>query len=302
MSVVVADDVAQQLARRGPVVAFESTVFSTLGLPHPHNGEALRRAHDIVREAGAVPAMTAVLDGVARIGVGEQEWERILSASAKVAERDISTAIGLGLAVGVTTVSASVALAAAAGIEVFATGGIGGVHVGAAQTGDISADLGALARHPVVTVSAGAKSFLDLGRTLEHLEMLSVPVVGWGTNRLPAFTALDGGHELPVIVESAEQAAAVARARFNPALGQPGGLLVAVAPPTPLDPEVAAQANRDAEAAADAAGVTGAARTPFVLERVAAVTGGASVAANIDLVANNARVAAEIAVALSEAE
>lgn len=293
------DDVAAQLAAGGPVVALESTVFSTLGLPHPHNADALERAHHTVRDAGAVPAMTAVLDGVARVGVAESEWERILEADAKVAERDLAIAVGLGLSVGVTTVSASVALAAAAGIRVFATGGIGGVHVGAADSGDISADLGALARHPVLTVSAGAKSFLDLGRTLEHLEMLSVPVLGWGTERLPAFTALDGGYALPQRIESAADAAAIAQARFDPALGEPGGLLVAVPPPTPLDAEVAAKANQAAEAAADAAGITGAARTPYVLEQVALASGGASVAANIDLVANNASVAAEIAVALS---
>jgi len=299
MSLVILDEVATQLGSAGPVVALESTVFSTLGLPRPHNEQALRHAHEVVRQAGAIPAMTAVLDGTARIGVAEADWERILDADTKVAERDLATAVGLGLDVGVTTVSASVALAAAAGVSVFATGGIGGVHVGAAETGDISADLGALARHPVVTVSAGAKSFLDLGRTLEHLEMLSVPVLGWGTDRLPAFTALDGGYDLPTTVASAEQAAAIARARFDPTLGQPGGMLVAVPPPNPLDPGLAAQANSEAEAAADAAGITGAARTPYVLEQVANLTGGASVAANIDLVANNAKVAAQIAVALT---
>lgn len=294
--IVVLPEVQAALDEGRPVVAMESTVFSTLGLPVPHNADAIEQSHAAVRSAGAVPAMTAVLDGHARVGVDPADWPRILTATAKVAERDLAIAIGLDYAVGVTTVSASVALAAAAGIRVFATGGIGGVHADAASSGDISADLGAIARYPVVTVSAGAKSFLDLPRTLEHLETLSVPVLGYQIDRFPAFTALDSGLEIPKRIESAAQAAAIASARFDLAMG---GMLVAVAPPVPLDADVASEANAAAEAAADAAGIIGAARTPFVLGQIADSTDGASVPANIALVINNADVAGAIAVALA---
>lgn len=292
---IIIPEVQAALDADQPVVAFESTVFSTLGLPPPHNRMAIERAHAEVRSLGVVPAMTAVLDGTGRVGVEPHEWDRILTATEKIAARDLPVAVGLGFEVGVTTVSASLVIAAAAGIRVFATGGIGGVHADASTSGDISADLGSLAEYPVVTVSAGAKSFLDLGRTLEHLEMLSVPVLGYGTDRFPAFTALDSGLPVPRRVDSPDAAAAVARARF--AMGM-GGMLVAVPPPTPLDDSVARAANASAEAAADAAGIVGAARTPYVLEQVAIATDGASIAANIDLVVNNARVAAEIALAL----
>ena len=278
-----------------PVVALESTVFSTLGLPVPHNEQALSAAHEVVRSGGAVPAMTAVIDGVAMVGVADEHWPRILTATSKVAERDLAISIATGLGVGVTTVSASVALAAAAGVGVFATGGIGGVHRESHLTGDVSADLGAIARHPVVTVSPGAKSFLDLPQTIERLETLSVPVIGFGTDRLPAFTALDSGVDLLVSMDDPVLIAEVARSRR--ALGQ-GGMLVAVPPPSPIDTAESDRVTAAAEAAADEAGVSGPARTPWILGHIAELTEGRSVAANIDLVANNARVATQIAAAL----
>ncbi|MGA1261581.1 MAG: pseudouridine-5'-phosphate glycosidase, partial [Ilumatobacteraceae bacterium] len=173
----VSPEVADALADQRAVVALESTIFSNLGLPSPANREALTRCIAAVRAAGAVPAVTAVLDGVARVGLVDHEHDRILGAARKVAERDLAVAIGESWQFGATTVSASLALAARVGVQVFATGGIGGVHRGAELHGDVSADLPALARHSVVTVSAGAKSFLDLPRTLEMLETLSVPVI-----------------------------------------------------------------------------------------------------------------------------
>ena len=185
--------VADALGTRRAVVALESTIFSHLGLPSPSNAEALHGCLAAIRDHGATPAITAVIDGVERVGLADKEHPLILGPARKAAERDLSVAVGQRWAVGATTVSASVALAARAGVKVFATGGIGGVHRGAEETGDISADLGAIARHPVVTVSAGAKAFLDLPRTLEHLEMLGVPVIGFECDEFPAFTVRSSG-------------------------------------------------------------------------------------------------------------
>ena len=188
LSVRIDDEVADALSANRAVVALESTIFSHLGLPSPANAQALAGCLGAIRGHGAVPAITAILDGVPRVGIAEHEHERILGAARKMSEREIAAAIAQRWAFGATTVSAALCLAARAGIGVFATGGIGGVHRGAQDSGDISADLGAIARYPVVTVCAGAKSFLDLPRTLEHLEMLSVPVIGFGTAEFPAFT------------------------------------------------------------------------------------------------------------------
>ena len=183
----VGEEVSDALAGHRRVVALESTIFSGLGLPSPANRECLDRCVTAVRDGGSVPALSAVIDGVAVVGVDESDLDRVLAGTHKVAARDLARAVSSGLDVGVTTVSASLTLAARAGIEVFATGGIGGVHRSAEVTGDVSQDLVALSRHPVVTVSAGAKAFLDLARTLEYLETLGVPVAGWQTDRFPAF-------------------------------------------------------------------------------------------------------------------
>lgn len=294
---ILSDEVGDALADGRAVVALESTIFSHLGLPSPANAEALERCTAAVRAGGAVPALTAVLDGVARVGLDEAEHERILGAARKVAERDLAVALAQRWDFGATTVSASVALAAHADVAVFATGGIGGVHRGAESTGDISADLDAMAHHPVVTVSAGAKAFLDLPRTLEYLETVGVPVLGWRTHDFPAFYTRSSGLRVPHRVEDAAEVAAVHANRSRPS----SGVLVAV--PIPPADELDAE-HLDAVLAAalvecDAAGIHGAAVTPFVLARIGEATAGRSVPANLALAEHNARVAAEIAVAIA---
>jgi pseudouridine-5'-phosphate glycosidase len=280
------------------VVALESTIFSNLGLPSPANAEALRRCCAAIEAAGATPAVTAVLDGVARVGLHPDEHARILGPARKAAERDLAVAVAQSWDFGATTVSASVALAAAAGIAVFATGGIGGVHRGAELTGDVSADLDALAHHHVVTVCAGAKAFLDLARTLEYLETVGVPVLGWQHDDFPAFYTRSSGLRAPHRVDAAGEVAAVYANLTRPA----SGVLVGVPIPEPdeLDAReldrVLVRALEDAEEE----GVVGAAVTPFVLGRIAAATDGRSVPANLALAENNARVAAEVAVAIAD--
>ncbi|MCA1845083.1 MAG: pseudouridine-5'-phosphate glycosidase [Actinobacteria bacterium] len=299
----VAPLVAAALADGRPVVALESTVFSQLGLPGPAGAEARNRVYEVVQGGGAVPALTVVLDGVARVGVEDEELPWVLAADRKVAERDLVVAVAQRWPAAATTVSASLALAAAAGIGMFATGGIGGVHRDWMQTGDESADLAALARHPVVTVCAGAKSFLDLPRTLERLETLGVPVIGLGTDGgdFPAFWSRRSGWPVPHEVSTADEVAGVVRAARALAYG--GGLLV-VTPVPELDEVPFEELTPIMDAAlADAAeaGISGGAVTPFVIERIAAATGGRTVAANLALVEHNAAVAAEIAGALAAA-
>ncbi|MBJ7505131.1 MAG: pseudouridine-5'-phosphate glycosidase [Ilumatobacteraceae bacterium] len=293
----VSAEVTSALAEKRAVVALESTIFSHLGLPSPSNREALDRCLAAVRALGAVPAITAVLDGVARVGLIEAEHERILGAARKVAERDLPVAIGERWGFGATTVSASLALAARAGINVFATGGIGGVHRGAELHGDVSADLPAIARHPVVTVSAGAKSFLDLPRTLEMLETLGVPVIGYQCDDFPAFTVASSGIALQHRIDDIGVLARIARTRLD--FG--GGMLVCT--PVPMahavDAGVMNSAIERALAAAQTHGVSGPAITPMVLAAIAADTAGAAVSANLALAENNARLAAAIAVGLA---
>jgi pseudouridine-5'-phosphate glycosidase len=289
--------VADAVAANRPVVALESTIFSNLGLPSPANRDALERCVAAITDAGAVPAVTAVLDGVVRVGISDSEHERILGPARKVAERDVAVAVGQAWPFGATTVSASVAIAALAGISVFATGGIGGVHRGAELTGDISADLDALASWPVITVSAGAKAFLDLGRTLEYLETRGVPVLGWRHDDFPAFYTRSSGFRVPHRAEDAAEVARIFSARTRPMTG------MLVAAPIPVGAGLDA-ARLDGVLAgalgdADGAGIVGAAVTPFVLGRIAEATAGESVPANLALAENNAAVAAEIAVALA---
>jgi pseudouridine-5'-phosphate glycosidase len=292
---VVSEEVRTALAEGRGVVALESTIFSHLGLPSPHNAEALARCEAAIREGGAVPAVTAVLDGVARVGLEASEHERILGTARKAAARDLPVAMSQSWDFGATTVSASLTLAAAAGVGVFATGGIGGVHRGVEETGDVSADLGAIESHPVVTVCAGAKVFLDLPRTLEWLETAGVPVLGWQTDELPGFTTPTTGIPLPHRVETAEEVRAVVESIR--ALGMTTGVLVTV--PVPAEDGLdTAEIDAALTAALDDAerhGITGAAITPFVLDRIANATKGRSVPANLALAENNARVAAEIA-------
>lgn len=295
-AVRVLPEVGEALAGRHPVVALESAIFSRLGLPPPAGAEALARCLEAIREAGAVPALTAVLDGVARVGLEEAEQSRLLDATAKVAARDLPVAVARAWPVGATTVSASLALAGGAGVAVLATGGIGGVHRGVEATGDVSADLDAIAGHPVVTVSAGAKAILDLGRTLERLESLGVPVLGFGCDEFPAFWARSSGLPVPHRVDSPAEVAAVVRAARD--LGYGGGVLVAV--PVPAAHEVPLEVVEAAveAAVAEVAGRSGPWVTPLVLERVTAATGGRTTAANVALAERNAGVAAAVAAAL----
>jgi len=293
---VVDPEVAAALAAGGAVVALESTIFSNLGLPGPANADALDRCLAAVRTAGAVPAVTAVLDGVARVGLDEAEHQRVCGPARKMAERDLAVAVAQRWEYGATTVSAALALADAAGISVFATGGIGGVHRGAATTGDVSADLGAIAGHPLVTVCAGAKAFLDLPRTLEELERLGVPVLGWRHDWFPAFYTRSSGLPVPHRVESADEVAAVLVHRVRRDAGVL--LTVPIPPDAELDPTTMDASIATALADAAEADVTGASVTPYVLDRIAQVTSGHSVPANLALAENNAGVAGEVAMAL----
>ena len=285
--------VGEALAHGRPVVALESTIFSNLGLPAPANADALHRC----QAEGVEPAVTAVLDGVARVGLEPGEEERVLTATRKLAERDLAVAVAQAIEAGVTTVSATVALAHAAGIAVFATGGIGGVHRGVEFSWDISADLDALAHHPVITVCAGAKAFLDLPKTLEYLETAGVPVLGWQHDWFPAFYTRSSGLPIPHRVETAREVVAVLSNRPRPDTG------VLLTIPIPAEHELNAielQAKLDsALAAAEARGVTGAAVTPFILGQIEQETAGESIPANVALALNNARLAAVIATELA---
>ena len=299
-NVVVSEEVTDALSSGRAVVALESTIFSNLGLPSPHNSLAYEQCTAAVRDSGAVPALTTILDGRARVGILDGELDRVLSCSAKVASRDLPVALAQHWAEGVTTVSASLALSAVAGIRVFATGGIGGVHRGSEVTGDVSADLEALGRYPVACVSAGAKAFLDLARTLEYLETLGVPVVGFETDDFPAFYTRSS--HLPVAhrCDSAREAAAIVNSFES--VGHSGGVLFAVPIPAgaELDADRLGAALDTALAEVDRSGLSGPAVTPFVLGRILDATDGESIPANLALAENNARVAGAIAVELAE--
>ncbi|MCP5373393.1 MAG: pseudouridine-5'-phosphate glycosidase [Hyphomicrobiales bacterium] len=294
----VVPEVADTLAAGGAVVALESTVIAQ-GLPRPHNREAAAEMEAAVRAGGAVPATIAILDGRIRVGLTAAQLDRLADSPVpKASRRDLAPLLAAG-GDGATTVSATMACAHLAGIRVFATGGIGGVHRGAGRTFDISADLSELARTPVAVVSAGAKSILDLPRTREVLETLGVPVVGYGTDTLPAFYLRDSGLAVDARADSPVAAAAILRAQWDLGLG---GVLVANPIPAAdaLDPGPVEAAIDGAVAAAASAGVDGKALTPFLLARLAAATGGATLAANRALLRHNAAVAAAIAAALAE--
>ncbi len=275
----------------------ESTIFSNLGLPSPANLHALDRCNRVIRAAGAEPALTAVLEGQATVGVEEAHYETICGPARKVAERDLAVAVGQDWPYGATTVSASVTLAASAKIRVFATGGLGGVHRDVQDSLDISADLKALSVHPVITVASGAKVFLDLARTLEFLETSSVPVLGYRCHEFPAFYARSSGLPVPHRVESPEEIADIAEAHWELS---GGGVLVVNPVPADaaIDREVLDEAVETALASAASQGVTGPAITPIVLAEIARLTDGASIETNLALAESNAKLAAEIAVAL----
>jgi pseudouridine-5'-phosphate glycosidase len=281
-----------------PVVALESTVI-THGLPRPTNLEAAHRLEAIVQQAGATPATVGVVGGTLIVGLSDDQIERLAMSDevCKVSRRDLPIVAAHGLD-GSTTVAATMLLAHWAGVRVFATGGIGGVHRGGA--GDVSADLPELARTPVAVVCSGAKSVLDLPRTLEWLETHGVPVIGYQTDTLPAFYALSSGLPVDVRVDSPREAADIVRTGWE--MGLETGVLIAVPPPASLalpDDEME-QAIERALAEAEAQGVSGRDLTPFLLSHLAELTGGRSLAVNLALLERNARVGSGVAVALSE--
>jgi pseudouridine-5'-phosphate glycosidase len=292
------DEVAAALRERRPVVALESTLIAH-GMPWPRNLETAHALEAAVREAGAVPATVAIVDGCPRAGLTTSEIERIARGGEevpKVSRRDLPVVIARG-ATGATTVAGTMIVAALAGIAVFATGGIGGVHRGAETSFDISADLQELARTSVAVVCAGAKSILDLGLTLEYLETHGVPVLGYRTDALPAFYSRDSGFRLDTRVESPEDVARTMLAKWR--LGLDGGLVVAN--PIPSSHAIARErVEHETQRALDdarAEGITGKALTPFLLGRLNALTAGETLEANVALAVNNARVAAEVALA-----
>ncbi|MBV9094825.1 MAG: pseudouridine-5'-phosphate glycosidase [Streptosporangiaceae bacterium] len=292
----VSPEVSAALAAGGPVVALESAIISH-GLPRPGNAAAARRFAAALRARGVTPATIALIDGVPKIGLTPDELERIAADESvvKVSSRDIGIAMARK-ATGGTTVAAASALAARAGIAVFATGGLGGVHRGAAQTFDESADLTVLSRTPVTVVSAGVKSILDIPATLERLETLSVAVVGYRTSRFPAFWLADSGCELDWRADTPEEVADIMVARR--ALGEQSALLVAnpVPPAAQLDPAALAAAL----AAAEQRGIRGKGVSPFLLDRIREATGGISVGVNLEIVLGNIAVAGKIAQAFAE--
>lgn len=291
-------DVADAIARSRPVVALETTLIAH-GLPRPDNLEVARRIESRVREGGALPATIAVLGGVAHVGLDRHGLERVAGGDlAKLSERDLMVAAATGID-GATTVAATASLAHRAGIAVFATGGLGGVHRDATQTWDVSADLATLARTPVVVVCAGVKSILDVPATLEHLETLGVPVVGYRTDRFAGFYRSDAGLPVPWTVDDAEQIAAVHRARAG--TGTRAALIVANPLPAAqqLDPGLHDRALSGGLERAAAQGVSGSALTPFLLAHLHDATGGRSLDVNVRLVLRNAELGAQVAVALA---
>ena len=299
----VAPEVAQALAEGRPVVALESTIISH-GMPYPKNVETALLVEQTIRDNGAVPATIAVIGGRLKAGLSHAEIEYLGKAGrgvAKASRRDLPALVARG-ADGSTTVATTMIIAHMAGIRIFATGGIGGVHRGAETTMDISADLEELAQTPVMVVCAGAKSILDLGLTLEYLETKGVPVLGYGTEELPAFYTRKSGFGVDYRVDSPGELAAMFRAQRE--LGYPGGMLVTNPIPEEyaMDKAVIDAAIEQALAEAKEQGIHGKETTPFLLARVVELTGGESLESNIQLVLNNARVAARTAACLAEAE
>ena len=293
--VEVSPRVSAALAAGEPVVALESTIISH-GLPRPDNYAAAQKFEEILDAQNVTPATIAIIDGVPKIGLGPEDLERIAADDSviKVSSRDIGIAVARKMTGG-TTVAATSVLAVRAGLRVFATGGLGGVHRGAAESFDESADLTVLSRTPITVVSAGVKSILDIPATLERLETLSVAVVGFRTSRFPAFWLSDSGHDLDWRVDSPEEVADIMAARD--AFGEPSALLVANPLPTALqlDPGVLDDAMGEALALAAEQGVRGKAVSPFLLDRIQQVTGGASVEVNLTIARGNIELAGQIA-------
>ena len=284
-----------------PVVALESTIISH-GMPYPQNVETALRVEETVRQAGATPATIAVLGGKLKAGLTSSEIEYLGKkgpAVTKASRRDLPVLVARG-ADGATTVATTMIIAHLAGIQVFATGGVGGVHRGAETTMDISADLEELGRTPVMVICAGAKSILDLGLTLEYLETKGVPVIGYGTEELPAFYTRTSGFKVDYRIDSPEELAAAFHAQQEMGLG--GGMLVTNPIPEEwsMDPVRINAAIDQAVADAKSLGIHGKETTPYLLARVKELTGGDSLDANIQLVLNNARLGAQTARALMQ--
>lgn len=289
-------EVAEARDTGAPIVALESTII-THGMPYPRNLDMARQVEDDIRTAGAVPATIAVLGGVVHIGLETAELEQLAQTTGalKLSRADLAAALAMGVT-GATTVAATMICAARAGIAVFATGGIGGVHRGAESSFDISADLQELAQTPVTVVAAGAKAILDLPKTLEVLETVGVPVIAHGQDQFPAFWSRDSGLPAPLRMDDVGQ---IARAHLmRAALGLPGGQLVAN--PIPQADEIPREVIDGwiAQALDDCAGVAAKDVTPRLLARIFELSDGASLTANIALVRNNARLGAAIACAL----
>lgn len=296
----VSPDVADALTGGRPVVALESTII-THGMPYPQNLEMAGKVEAIVRAGGATPATIAIMDGAFRVGLTAADLGKLAETgmqAAKASRRDVAALLNSGAVAG-TTVATTMQAADMAGIRVFATGGIGGVHRGAESTFDISADLEELSRTPVAVVCAGAKAILDIAKTLEVLETKGVPVVGYGTDEFPAFWTRSSGYPVDQRVDSPAQLAALLETQF--ALGM-GGVLIGnpILAEDALDPDMIARTIDAAIADADRGGISRKALTPYLLKRIFELTGGKSLTSNIALVENNARVAADIAVALAQ--
>ena len=295
----VAPEVAQAVAEGKPVVALESTIISH-GMPYPQNVETALKVEQIIRDNGAVPATIAILGGRLKAGLTAEEIEYLGKqgqAVTKASRRDLAVLVARK-ADGATTVTTTMMIAHMAGIKIFATGGIGGVHRGAETTMDISADLEELAHTPVMVVCAGAKSILDLGLTLEYLETHGVPVIGYGTKELPAFYTRKSGFEVDYRMDTPSEIAAAFHASQE--LGLKGGMLVTNPIPEEfaMDHDVINKAIDEAIAQANAQGIHGKATTPFLLAKVKELTGGDSLDSNIQLVFNNAKLAARTAAEL----
>ena len=297
----ISEEVRYALEHGKPVVALESTIISH-GMPYPDNVKTALTVEKTVRENGAVPATIAIIKGVPTVGLSEEEIEHLGKEGTKVVKvsrRDIPVVIAKKLD-GATTVASTMIFAETAGIKVFATGGIGGVHRGATETMDISADLEELHQTNVTVVCAGAKSILDLGLTLEYLETKGVPVLGYKTDELPAFFTRKSGFKVDYRMDSQEEIAAAVKAKD--ALGLSGGMLVANPVPEEysMDPDKIEAVISDAVEEAKALGIAGKKVTPFLLEKIRNVTGGDSLFTNVKLVLNNAALAAKIAVELTK--
>lgn len=301
MNIKISKEVQEALANGKAVVALESTIISH-GMPYPKNVETALRVEEAVRECGAVPATIAIINGVPTVGCSKEEIEHLGKAGlsvTKVSRRDIPIVVSKGLN-GATTVAGTMIFASLAGVKVFATGGIGGVHKGAEKTMDISADLEELAKTNVCVVCAGAKSILDLNLTMEYLETKGVAVIGYGVDELPAFFTRESGIKLLSRMDTPEEIAKALKAKEELNLG--GGMLITnpIQKEYSMDAKVINVAIDQAIEEAEERGIKGKDITPFLLDKIQKITGGSSLSSNIELVLNNARLASRIAVELAK--